>query len=569
MEIFSIYIVRYRGKYFRLLTMLAKTSWIETIFGERMMKANLHVFNIGHGAASLLQVQQDNDKTYNILIDGGPSSDLQTQLKAHIGDNTPLDLVILTHIHTDHCKGLISLFKEWKGEIRQLWIPYPIRVLQEIASALAGTGEDINDFDNDKNDKGGNDLKDWSKGLKDAFNEAKNRLNDYIQQEGDEEIQSPNQDIEKSDHVLKEFERWLENSNHSDLKEIFPDLEEFLQDLDDDIWPYEFYKFIHYIENYAHPQLEKKIIKRLHHYYHRYPRPLRAFILPLFLLFVKSKPIFPFGNTNAHKLKNAYHQHSKNKIDANTRKFVFGKSMASYNTLNNILRIARTRSTPVPIVQATSDLLFNAPLSSVFQLRILAPSYPLLCEIESHLKQQRGDAFYEKLYMVCALEAANVVGVAAKICIDDTTTILFPGDSDLQDIALEDFNSDILFCPHHGGHVGTFIQKYVETIKQDESNSRKTIVISKGKKEKGKRPSDEWVEVFQRYNKNLEVYCTNASDNVPTCKDCMPQKWQKSKTLRFSYEDKHWELKNENRNQRCKFLEKNIKKQEGKNDEIG
>ncbi|MDZ7723431.1 MAG: MBL fold metallo-hydrolase [candidate division KSB1 bacterium] len=66
-----------------------------------MMKADLHVFNIGHGAASLLQVQQDNNKTYNILIDGGPNSDLKTYLKARIGENTPLDLVILTHIHTD------------------------------------------------------------------------------------------------------------------------------------------------------------------------------------------------------------------------------------------------------------------------------------------------------------------------------------------------------------------------------------------------------------------------------------------------------------------------------------
>ncbi|MDZ7723437.1 MAG: hypothetical protein U5R06_11685 [candidate division KSB1 bacterium] len=441
-------------------------------------------------------------------------------------------------------------------------------MLQEIASALAGTGEDISEFDNNQNDEGENDHKEWSKGVREAFDEAKNRLSDCIQQEGDEEIQSPNQNTENLDHFIKEFERWIENSNDFNLKEVFPDLENFIPYLEE-IWDYEFPKLIYYLEKHEHPKFERRIFERLHYYYHKYPR---RFFLPLLLLLMKSKSHFPYGNINAQKLKNTYYQYGKNKNDANTRKFVFGKSMASYNTLNNILRIARTRSTPVPIVQATSDLLLNTPLSSVPQLKILSPSYPLICEIESHLKQQKGKDFYESLYMVCALEAANVVGVATNIYVDDTT-ILFPGDSDLQGVDLEDFKSDLLFCPHHGGHAGSFVQKYAETIQPNKASNRKIVVISKGTKEQGKRPSDEWIDVFQRHHENLEVYCTNASENVPTCKDCQPQKWQNNSALHFSCENKQWTLVNENtdnKNQRCKFLEiMNRNKKESKNDEIG
>ena len=83
------------------------------------MKADLYAFDVGHGSSSLLCIKRSNDEPYCVLVDGGyrkytPLDQLEPILKKAGKTSLTIDLVVLTHIHQDHCEGLVKIFEEWR-----------------------------------------------------------------------------------------------------------------------------------------------------------------------------------------------------------------------------------------------------------------------------------------------------------------------------------------------------------------------------------------------------------------------------------------------------------------------
>lgn len=58
---------------------------------------------------------------FNILIDGGTQKTYSLSLKKALKEVNQLDLVILTHIDSDHIMGLIELFKYNKTVVKKVW----------------------------------------------------------------------------------------------------------------------------------------------------------------------------------------------------------------------------------------------------------------------------------------------------------------------------------------------------------------------------------------------------------------------------------------------------------------
>lgn len=74
-------------------------------------KLRLTVCDVGQGDAILIQTPSGQD----ILIDGGPDLKVLDCLGRHLGfDDKELDLVILTHPHSDHVAGLVEVLRRYQ-----------------------------------------------------------------------------------------------------------------------------------------------------------------------------------------------------------------------------------------------------------------------------------------------------------------------------------------------------------------------------------------------------------------------------------------------------------------------
>ncbi|MDD4290189.1 MAG: MBL fold metallo-hydrolase [Patescibacteria group bacterium] len=74
---------------------------------------NIVFIDVGQGDAILIKSQ--NGK--NILIDGGPDSDLAEKMSKFMAyRNNKIDLIIISHPHRDHYYGLISVIKKYKTQ---------------------------------------------------------------------------------------------------------------------------------------------------------------------------------------------------------------------------------------------------------------------------------------------------------------------------------------------------------------------------------------------------------------------------------------------------------------------
>lgn len=74
---------------------------------------NLVFIDVGQGDAILIKSPSGK----NILIDGGPDSDLAEKISKFIAyRNNKIDLMIITHPHRDHYYGLISVIKKYKTQ---------------------------------------------------------------------------------------------------------------------------------------------------------------------------------------------------------------------------------------------------------------------------------------------------------------------------------------------------------------------------------------------------------------------------------------------------------------------
>jgi len=96
--------------YFFILAVLALLGFI--VFRELSQRdLRLIVFDIGQGDAILIRTPNHR----NILIDGGPDNQVVYKLGQYLPfyDRT-IDLMILTHPHSDHLVGLIEVLKRYQ-----------------------------------------------------------------------------------------------------------------------------------------------------------------------------------------------------------------------------------------------------------------------------------------------------------------------------------------------------------------------------------------------------------------------------------------------------------------------
>ncbi|MEZ0184626.1 ComEC/Rec2 family competence protein [Flavobacterium plurextorum] len=81
-----------------------------------------------HGDCILINTFDDNNDEFKILIDGGTAQTFRYTLKAALKDVTRINLLVLTHIDSDHIAGLISLFKSTIIDnitIDEIWMNHP------------------------------------------------------------------------------------------------------------------------------------------------------------------------------------------------------------------------------------------------------------------------------------------------------------------------------------------------------------------------------------------------------------------------------------------------------------
>lgn len=105
----------------------------------RFLEVNF--FDVGQGDAIFIETP----KSHQILIDGGPDSTILEKLAAEMPfwDRT-IDLVILTHPHSDHLKGLIDVLERYRVE-NILWtgVNYNSQLYQEWQRAIEKEGAKI------------------------------------------------------------------------------------------------------------------------------------------------------------------------------------------------------------------------------------------------------------------------------------------------------------------------------------------------------------------------------------------------------------------------------------------
>ncbi len=83
----------------------------EGVSGETSGKLLIYFLDVGQGDATLIRTPDDQD----ILIDGGPDNNTVKKLGKYLPFfDQELDLIILSHPHSDHLSGMIEILKRYK-----------------------------------------------------------------------------------------------------------------------------------------------------------------------------------------------------------------------------------------------------------------------------------------------------------------------------------------------------------------------------------------------------------------------------------------------------------------------
>lgn len=80
------------------------------------MSSKVKILKAYHGDSIIVETIDDNGNPFIILIDGGTVQTFKNELKKEISNYTKIDLIILTHIDSDHIGGLLQLMKSDIGE---------------------------------------------------------------------------------------------------------------------------------------------------------------------------------------------------------------------------------------------------------------------------------------------------------------------------------------------------------------------------------------------------------------------------------------------------------------------
>lgn len=96
-----------------LINLIILGYWF-VLFNGNVLEDDLRVvfLNIGQGDAALIQTSQQN-----VLVDGGPDKNIIYKLDKYIPFyNREIDLMILTHLDSDHLTGLVEVLKRYSVE---------------------------------------------------------------------------------------------------------------------------------------------------------------------------------------------------------------------------------------------------------------------------------------------------------------------------------------------------------------------------------------------------------------------------------------------------------------------
>lgn len=89
------------------------------------MKTEILILKAYHGDCILIKTFDAKNSPFNILIDGGTATTFDFSLRAELQKLTTIDLLILTHIDSDHIGGIIKFLKNSifdKIEVKKYWI---------------------------------------------------------------------------------------------------------------------------------------------------------------------------------------------------------------------------------------------------------------------------------------------------------------------------------------------------------------------------------------------------------------------------------------------------------------
>lgn len=117
------------------LAIVAILIWT-TVFSRPDQNLHIWFFDVGQGDAILIRTPRNQ----KILIDGGPDSKILT----HLGKILPfydkkIDLVVSSHNHSDHLKGLIQVIDRYKVE--EIWVSGAIHTTDTFLEWLKKIGE--------------------------------------------------------------------------------------------------------------------------------------------------------------------------------------------------------------------------------------------------------------------------------------------------------------------------------------------------------------------------------------------------------------------------------------------
>ena len=104
---------------------------------------NFTVLKAFNGDCILIKTFNSDNDEFIILIDGGTAATFEYSLKKELKDITKIDLVVLTHIDSDHILGLVKFFKNSmidRIEIPEIWINHP-ELIDVTAGELISHGQ--------------------------------------------------------------------------------------------------------------------------------------------------------------------------------------------------------------------------------------------------------------------------------------------------------------------------------------------------------------------------------------------------------------------------------------------
>ncbi|HUW71851.1 MAG TPA: ComEC/Rec2 family competence protein [Candidatus Humimicrobiaceae bacterium] len=126
---------------FGILIGLNILAWIVVYESSQPRFLEVNFFDVGQGDAIFIETP----KSHQILIDGGPDSTILEKLAAEMPfwDRT-IDLIVLTHPHSDHLKGLIDVLERYRVE-NILWsgVNYNSQLYQEWQKTIEKEGAEI------------------------------------------------------------------------------------------------------------------------------------------------------------------------------------------------------------------------------------------------------------------------------------------------------------------------------------------------------------------------------------------------------------------------------------------